>query len=108
MNRNSGRYRPYLPSYSSSGWMILLFVLCVIMEQLIAHSVGTGSAVRAAEAMGYSNIKVTGRHTVFPGLQGCGENDMVKFDVSGVGPKGVTRTFFVCDGFFKGATVRFN
>lgn len=119
MDLNPETYRPYQmynPSFrlgfrwASGGWVLylLLFLVFVGIEQAIAHNIGEGSAVRAAEAMGYSDIKITDRHTVFPNFQGCGSDDLVKFDVTGVDQKGVERTFFVCDGLFKGATVRFD
>ena len=120
MDLNPETYRPY-QMYSPSprrrryrrhngGWVLYLIILIVIIvaEQGIAHIISERSAMRAAEAIGYTDVKVTDRHTFFPNFQGCGRDDMVKFDVTGIDPKGVTRKFFVCDGLLKGATVRFD
>lgn len=117
MDLNPETYRPYQmynPKFRlrwfPSAWVLylILFVAFVIAEQAIARSISEDGAVHAAEAMGYNDVKITDRHTVFPNFQGCGRDDLVKFDVSGVDQKGVERKFFVCDGLFKGATVRFD
>ena len=120
MDLNPETYRPYQmysPSSRSfsfrwltSGWLlyIVFFAAAITVEQGIAHNISKDGAVHAAEAMGYSDVKITDRHTFFPNFRGCGKDDMVKFDVTATDPKGVERKFFVCDGLFKGATVRFN
>lgn len=120
MDLNPETYRPYRMSvppsrdrgfrWLPSGWLLwlALLVMIVIAEQGIAHGISTNGAVNAAQAMGYTDVKITDRHTILPSIQGCGTDDLVKFDITGTDLKGMERSFFVCDGIFKGATVRFN
>lgn len=89
-------------------WLCLVAVtVMLVIGQIVAHSISENGAINAAEAMRYEDIQVTGPHTILPNLQGCSSSDLVKFDVTGVDARGKTRTFFVCDGLFKGATPRF-
>ncbi|MBL8159267.1 hypothetical protein JNJ66_02315 [Candidatus Saccharibacteria bacterium] len=91
-----------------NGWPFPLIGLAAIMLvfQVLARLVSEDGAVRAAEAFGYTNITVTDRDTFFVGLRGCGNDDLVKFDVTGTGPGGEQRELVVCTGMLKGATVR--
>lgn len=91
------------------GCLTTLILIAVILgvEQLIALSISDRGAMQAAQAMGFTEVRVTSRTTLFPNLQGCGESDMVKFNVTGRNSSGKQQSFFVCDGLFKGATVRF-
>lgn len=70
--------------------------------------VSDDAAVHAAENAGITNPVVTDTHYFFPSLSGCGKDDAVGFDVSGVNPQGRKITVTVCCGaVFKGCTVRY-
>lgn len=86
---------------------VAIIVVAISFQQIAAHTIAESGAIRAAEGMGYTNVKVIDRHTFFPGLQGCSRSDMVMFDVTGTDPRGKKRSFIVCDGVFKASTVRF-
>jgi len=78
----------------------------LIITQLLANSVPEDRAIKAAEDVGYSNVRVISKDTVFIQLKGCDKSDSVLFNIEGTNPTGQKRTFIVCAGWFKGATVR--
>lgn len=89
-------------------WLYAIAIVgIIVITQVIAHNISEESAVRAAEGFGYTNVQVTDRHTFFVNFQGCAKEDLVMFDVTATDANNVERSFVVCDGLFKGATVRF-
>jgi hypothetical protein len=103
-------YPPYRRSDDGS-WSFLWFylilaIVAVTVQQGAAHAVPESRASKAAEDLGYTNIKVIDRATVFINFRGCSEDDAARFTVTGTNSNGEERTFYVCAGYFKGGTVR--
>ncbi len=86
------------------GGILLAFL---VFQQFVAHGISQDNAVRAAEGSGYTDVQVTERSTFFVGLQGCAKSDWVMFDITATDAAGTERTFIVCDGLLKAATIRF-
>lgn len=65
-------------------------------------------AVKAAEGIGFTEVKVVGQHGMAPTFYGCGKDDSVAFEIVGKNPTGKRTEATVCCGlFFKSCTVRF-
>ena len=88
-----------------------------IFVGLGALAFGCGKAVqepdskveRIVENAGYINPEVTDVDILFVQLQGCGEDDLVGYDVSATSATtGNEVNLRVCDGIFKGMTIRAN
>lgn len=64
-------------------------------------------ALRAVEALGFTDVHVV-RHTWFlVGLHGCDDRDAALFEVEGTNQNGTPVRIFVCSGWpFKGSTIR--
>lgn len=96
---------------SDFSWNIAFFVIALILVAVFELGMGsiTGpdATLRAAEAQGYTHIKITGKAKVLVGVRGCSKGDAARYDVQAVNPAGKTVEFSVCDGPLKGATIRF-
>jgi hypothetical protein len=84
--------------------------LCVLLVAVAACGEVVTSeedAVGAVAVLGWSDVKVTSRHGVAPGLRGCGEGDKVAYKVEGKNHKGEAVKGTVCCGWpLKGCTLR--
>lgn len=94
-------------SWKQLGIPIAAVIGFVVFQSLVGHGISQDNAVRAAESSSYTDVMVTERHTFMVGLQGCAKSDWVMFDVTAKDATGTQRTFIVCDGLFKAATIRF-
>lgn len=89
-------------------WVYFIMIPAVLLiVQILAHTVSESKALSAAEGIGYQNVTVIDSSTWFPGLKGCGRDDLRIFYVRGIAPDGEERNFIVCAGLFKGGTPRF-
>jgi hypothetical protein len=85
-------------------WILgLVVVLCGCGEVATSPE----QAVKTAETMGWSNVRVTERHGMAPSLYGCSDKDVVAYEISGKNPRGDSAAATVCCGWpFKGCTMR--
>jgi hypothetical protein len=97
------RYRDHL---FSVGWFVAVLLVMFALMGGCGAMTDEAKAIAAAEDLGYSDVKVTGKNIWFVSLQGCDEKDSAKFTVEGVSPRGERRTLMVCAGPLKGGTVR--
>lgn len=74
-----------------------------IFIMLLSGCTAPDRAVQTLTDAGYSNIKI-GEYAWFS----CGEDDLFRTSFEATGMTGRTVTGAVCNGFFKGATIRFN
>lgn len=65
------------------------------------------AAVRALEAQGFVEIELKEKTYWWVSFRGCGSSDSVKFEFAAYNVRGNPVNVIVCDGWFKGATVRF-
>lgn len=64
-------------------------------------------AVRAAETLGMTEVKVTSRKNVLACFRGCGSDDDVAFDLKAKNAQGADVDLKVCCGsWFRGCTVK--
>ncbi len=84
---------------------ILVFVIGA--NWLLGTAASQSNAESALRTQGFAHIHLTARHNFFVGLQGCGREDVAKFDFMAENARGQTVHVSVCEGWpFKGATVR--
>lgn len=89
---------------SSGGVIGIVFLLILLVLYLVLAPVACtapSSAKKALTAAGYSNIKTTG-YEYFS----CDEKDAFHTGFTAVGPTGIPVKGVVCEGWFKGATIR--
>ena len=83
-----------------------LFTIVVLATAgLLLSSCGVNptTATRALEAQGLTNVRIEGYSWL-----GCGKEDTFASNVSATGVNGVAVTGQVCQGLFKGTTVRYD
>ena len=78
-------------------------VLALLTVSLSSCGVDPKSASRALEAQGMKEVNIEG-YSFF----GCGRDDEFASNFSATGANGVKITGTVCQGWFKGTTVRFD
>ncbi len=92
--------------------LLIVFVVVGIGAAFVSMYAGRfivadGDAVRAAEAQGFSDVRIVRRHNFFASLKGCGGDDRVAFEVRGANAAGGQADVLVCCGdWFKGCTIR--
>jgi hypothetical protein len=89
----------------------ILFFLVVLVISFFAFCSGClvseDVAIRALETQGFSNVRVTDKHWILVGMQGCSDSDAAKFDAEATNSAGRRVQLYVCAGWlWKGATVR--
>lgn len=70
---------------------------------LASCGVNPTTATRALEAQGLTNVQIEGYSWL-----GCGKEDTFASNFSATGVNGAAVTGSVCQGFFKGTTVRYD
>jgi hypothetical protein len=86
---------------------IVLILATVVLEGSCGSMVPEREAIRAAETMGFSNVRVVKRDIYFVSCRGGSEKDNVRFTVEGTNPAGKNVTLYVFAGWpFKAATIR--
>ena len=81
----------------------LLFIFLLFRGAFVSQDV----AVRAVEALGFSDIQVTDHSWFAVGMRGCDGKDAARFTVQAKNTTGKKVGVYVCSGLvFKGATVR--
>ncbi|MDW9491691.1 hypothetical protein [Sinorhizobium meliloti] len=93
------------PEYKGSMLRIILAVIVVVIIAVFLAGCGVNSqsATRALEAQGMKDVKIEG-YSWF----GCGKEDSYSSSFSATGANGQPVTGVVCQGFWKGTTVRFD
>ena len=90
--------------------LTLIFVFVVIAlgaNYLLGHAASQSNAENALRVQGFDHIHLTARHRFLVEFQGCGKEDVAKFDFTAQNARGITVHVSVCEGWpFKGATVR--
>lgn len=102
-----------------AGALVLIMGGSVLSSVISDANYGGKKAAQFVEDQGYSHVRVTDKHLLFPGLNGCDASDRVAYDVQAlsaqeaavVSPTDTSITFnernlVVCVGLFKGATLR--
>jgi hypothetical protein len=84
----------------------LFFAVAVLLEGGCGASISPNDSRHLLEKEGFTNVKQVDRHVFFVSLQGCGQQDAVRFDFEATNPLGKRVRINVCDGVMKGATVR--
>lgn len=75
----------------------LVMALCGIgLNVALAETASESRAIRAAENLGYSDVRVESKGLAFGTLSGCSADDNVQFRVSGIAPDGNRRWIKVC------------
>ena len=90
--------------------LIVVTVICALLFVVFSlfSEEGEGSAISAAEASGFQNVKVLETYRwAFAHFHGCSDRDWKATIVTATNPLGKNVTLTVCEGFwFKGATIR--
>lgn len=93
---------------------IIVFVVAIIVALVFSLAAGlmvdSNQAIRAAESLGYSDIKIVNEQRIWPSLlSGCSKSDAAAFDLVATNAAGKPASLTMCVGWpFKGATPRFN
>jgi prepilin-type N-terminal cleavage/methylation domain-containing protein len=89
--------------------IVIIGILAWVVIPMSAGSSSDNSAIAAAEAQGFSNVRVATTHRwLSASWHGCGNDDWKATVVTATNPLGRTVTMTVCEGlWFKKATVRF-
>ncbi|MDB5180901.1 MAG: hypothetical protein JWO54_663 [Candidatus Saccharibacteria bacterium] len=86
---------------------VAIIVASITIPGLLVDSFyGEESATQYIEENGYTNVELTGKSTMLVGIQGCDNNDFVKYSFEATALNGVDTTVMVCKGLFKSATIR--
>jgi hypothetical protein len=88
------------------GWRLAALLAVVVGWWIIASNFSDERPVRAAEIMGFTQVRLEDSSILFPVFQGCGVGDMKVWYVSGVNSLGERHSFIVCGGILKGDTIR--
>jgi hypothetical protein len=93
---------------SQFSWAAFALVLsAAVLVGARGYLVNDEVALHAAQVSGYTDVAVTGRHNIWPGLFGCSGHDAVGINVTATNPQGQRVDLLVCSGWlFKSATVR--
>jgi hypothetical protein len=83
-----------------------LMALDGVMGEIVEHGYSEGDARQYLEQVGYSNEKLIDEDTILVGFQGCDQTDAVKYEFMATAPNGTAMRVMVCNGLFKGATIR--
>lgn len=93
--------------------ILLAVVIAAVLGVAALASVGCGelasqsNAEQALTNLGFTRVHLRTRHVFAVEIQGCGKEDVAKFDFTATNPVGRTVSVSVCEGWpFKGATVR--
>ena len=85
--------------------ILVLFVLAIAA---CGEFVDDSRAVKAMEANGFTQVRVTGQHGMAPQWNGCSKSDAVAFDVQGINQQQKQIYATVCCGLIlKSCTIRF-
>lgn len=85
----------------------LLFLIGAFGLNIASAQVPSGArAERAVEALGMTNAHVTHRGLAWGVLGGCKSDDVTKFTVKAIDPRGHARTIEVCAPILGGYTIR--
>jgi hypothetical protein len=76
--------------------IVVLAALGVGLNVALAETASEERAIRAAENIGYSAVRVESKSVAFGSLSGCSTDDNVQFRVSGVAQDGTRREIKVC------------
>lgn len=91
-------------------YVLIFFLFLAIAcggNYLLGKSASQSNAEKALSNQGFEQIHLVKRHVFFVELQGCGKEDVAKFDFTAVNPRNQLVHVSVCEGWpFKGATVR--
>lgn len=91
----------------SIGFWTTLIVALAAAQFSCGNSIPQERAVKALEAQGFSDVKITKRSVVFVNFCGCDQSDIVKFDAMVTNSRGERVHLIVCGGIFKGMTIRY-
>lgn len=78
-------------------------IMVVSMFALAGCGVNVKSATNALEAQGITNVKILG-YSFF----GCSEDDTFRSNFTGIGSNGKPISGTVCQGVWKGTTIRYD
>jgi hypothetical protein len=79
-----------------------------VAGQIADAGYGADKAATYLEDAGYKNPKLTGVNHLAVNLQGCGQNDEVKYNFNVTTSRNTLGHMAVCKGILKGATIRQN
>lgn len=92
---------------SSKGIGELLGLLIVVTAWWIAAAnFSDERPYRAADVMGFTEVRMEDSSIFFPKFQGCSVDDMKVWYMTGINSRGERHEFIVCGGMFKGDTIR--
>lgn len=81
-----------------------ILVIIILVGMLAGCGVNPNSATKALEAQGMTDVQIEG----YAWFGGCGKDDAFQSYFSATGANGQPITGSICQGFFKGTTVRFD
>jgi hypothetical protein len=86
--------------------IVAIFLFVILAEAGCASLTSQQKAERALETSGFTHIYSPHREWFFIQYKGCGNEDAALYRFKATNPVGKPVTVTVCEGFFKGATIR--
>ena len=84
------------------------FIVYFLYAWIAGHNAGPAHAIRAAELLDFTEIRVVNKSIIFMELRGCGLADDARFTLKARTPQGNEKTFYACSSWlFQGSgTIR--
>lgn len=93
-------------SRSGTGYMFGVWLVLYTILLIIALNISDSRPFRAAQTMGFTDVKMVSYTVLFTSLKGCGLADAKEWYMEGTNAQGQRVSFIVCGGFFKDNTIR--
>lgn len=91
---------------TSLAGIALVLAISAGVGEYVEKGYGPDKARTYLEQNGYNNASLTDTDTFMTGLQGCDATDAVKHEFIATAPNETRVKVMVCNGLFKGATIR--